>query len=318
MTTENQNPVPEEQVGVAEDVNVATQEPATQEVVAEQTQPAEEAAVQEESVSFEDEEAASAAEAPEFTLENDEINEESGEEVSSRIADSVADLAAMSKSEVVDYFANLLETKPVQSMRYDVEVVGLPNLLHVGLGHHTGLLPTLLQVAEGLEGVVHCLVAADEFFELLNNLQLNLQVLLFKALQRSHIFLTASAIDSKVLFEPNLLCVYLRVEILGHTTLLNKCLAGSLYIGPVVFVEGNLHSLDILADILHLLLLQKAGKAVEQLLLRATGNDILLGGSLLNLCGLLHNFINHSLSLDHLLGDRGVSDRFLGNHNFIF
>ncbi|MBR7129736.1 MAG: DUF349 domain-containing protein, partial [Tidjanibacter sp.] len=123
MTTENQNPVPEEQVGVAEDVNVATQEPATQEVVAEQTQPAEEAAVQEESVSFEDEEAASAAEAPEFTLENDEINEESGEEVSSRIADSVADLAAMSKSEVVDYFANLLETKPVQSMRYDVEAV---------------------------------------------------------------------------------------------------------------------------------------------------------------------------------------------------
>ena len=123
MTTENQNPVPEEQVGVAEDVNVATQEPATQEVVAEQTQPAEKAAVQEESVSFEDEEAASAAEAPEFTLENDEINEESGEEVSNRIADSVADLAAMSKSEVVDYFANLLETKPVQSMRYDVEAV---------------------------------------------------------------------------------------------------------------------------------------------------------------------------------------------------
>ncbi len=120
MTTENQNPVPEEQVGTAEDVKVTAQEPA-QECVADVVQQEQEVAV--ESVDFADEEAIAAADAPEFKLENDEINEENGDELSSRIAESVADLAAMNKAQIVDYFASLLETKPVQNMRYDVEAV---------------------------------------------------------------------------------------------------------------------------------------------------------------------------------------------------
>ena len=123
MTTENQNPVPEEQVGVAEDVKSATQEPAAEVCVADDAQQAEEVEAVVEKVDFEEEEAVLAADVPELTLENDEINDEDGEEISSRIADSMADLAAMSKSEVVDYFANLLEAKPVQNMRYDVEAV---------------------------------------------------------------------------------------------------------------------------------------------------------------------------------------------------
>ncbi len=123
MTTENQNPVPEEQVGVAEDVKIATQEPAADVAVADVAQPAEEVEAVVESVDFEEEDAALAADVPELSLENDEINDENGDEVSSRIADSMADLAAMSKSEVVDYFAGLLEEKPVQNMRYDVEAV---------------------------------------------------------------------------------------------------------------------------------------------------------------------------------------------------
>ncbi len=123
MTTENQNPVPEEQVGVAEDVKIATQEPAAEVAVADVVQPAEEVEAVVERVDFEEEEAVLAADVPELSLENDEINDENGEEVSSRIADSMADLAAMSKSAVVDYFATLLEEKPVQNMRYDVEAV---------------------------------------------------------------------------------------------------------------------------------------------------------------------------------------------------
>ena len=91
--------------------------------MADVAQPAEEVEAVVESVDFEEEEAVLAADVPELSLENDEINDENGEEVSSRIADSMADLAAMSKSEVVDYFATLLEEKPVQNMRYDVEAV---------------------------------------------------------------------------------------------------------------------------------------------------------------------------------------------------
>ena len=123
MITENQNPVPEEQVGVAEDVKSATQEPAAEVCVADDAQQAEEVEAVVEKVDFEEEEAVLAADVPELTLENDEINDEDGEEISSRIADSMADLATMNKSEVVDYFAGLLEEKPVQNMRYDVEAV---------------------------------------------------------------------------------------------------------------------------------------------------------------------------------------------------
>ncbi|MBR4850985.1 MAG: DUF349 domain-containing protein, partial [Tidjanibacter sp.] len=123
MITENQNPVPEEQVGVAEDVKSATQEPAAEVCVADDAQQTEEVEAVVEKVDFEEEEAVLAADVPELTLENDEINDEDGEEISSRIADSMADLATMSKSEVVDYFAGLLEEKPVQNMRYDVEAV---------------------------------------------------------------------------------------------------------------------------------------------------------------------------------------------------
>lgn len=122
MTTEKLNSVPEEQVGVAEDAkDVATQEsvaPAVEDSGVER----EESAPETDSVSFEDEDAVLAAEAPEFRLENDEMGEDETE-TRDRLADSLADMAEMSKSEVVEYFAGLLESKPVNTLRYDVEAV---------------------------------------------------------------------------------------------------------------------------------------------------------------------------------------------------
>ena len=114
------NSVPEEQVGTAEDVkNVATQEP--QEAVTECAAAGEEAEI--ESVNFAEEEAALAAEAPEFKLENDEMEEHTEEEIDQKVALSLADVAAMNKSELVDYFGKLIDEKPVQTLRYDVEAV---------------------------------------------------------------------------------------------------------------------------------------------------------------------------------------------------
>lgn len=121
MTTKNLNSVPEEQVGNAEDAKInATQE--CVEVTTAGTEGEKFAEEEAEAVSFAEEDAALAAEAPEFKLENDEIGEDNGE-VDDKLAVSLADVAGKSKSELVEYFAGLLEEKPVQNMRYDVEAV---------------------------------------------------------------------------------------------------------------------------------------------------------------------------------------------------
>ncbi len=67
-----------------------------------------------EQVDFSDEEAALAAEAPEFRLEGDEEHEEAGEGM---------DLAGMNKRQLLDLFAQLLADKPIQSLRKDVEAI---------------------------------------------------------------------------------------------------------------------------------------------------------------------------------------------------
>ena len=120
MTTEKINSVPEEQVGVAEDAKkCAAQECAVEAAVSESEDVMENEG---ETVSFAEEEAAAAADAPEFKLENDEMNDENGE-VNDRLAGSLESVAGMNKSELVEYFASLLEEKPVQTLRYDVEAV---------------------------------------------------------------------------------------------------------------------------------------------------------------------------------------------------
>lgn len=121
MTTKNLNSVPEEQVGVPEDAkkNATQESPATADSV---TDGDEEVANENEAVSFAEEDAALAAEAPEFKLENDEMSEES-EETNDKLANSLADVAQLGKSELVEYFARLLEEKPIHTLRYDVEAV---------------------------------------------------------------------------------------------------------------------------------------------------------------------------------------------------
>lgn len=121
MTTKNLNSVPEEQVGIAEDAKqIATAESAVEAVT--NTETDDEVVGETEAVSFAEEDAALAAEAPEFKLENDEMAEESAE-VDERIAKSLEEVSQMTKGELVEYFAGLLENKPVQSLRYDVEAV---------------------------------------------------------------------------------------------------------------------------------------------------------------------------------------------------
>ena len=121
MTTEKLNSVPEEQVGIAEDATKVTTEESA--AVAESSiVENEEVIAQQEVVSFEEEEAALAAEAPEFKLEDDEMVEEESE-VSDRLVAAIAQVAKMTKGELVEYFAGLLEEKPVHTLRYDVEAV---------------------------------------------------------------------------------------------------------------------------------------------------------------------------------------------------
>lgn len=115
------NSVPEEQVGVAEDAKKVTTEESTAQVEGSGVEN-EEVAPAVEEVSFEEEDAALAAEAPEFKLENDEMVEEEAE-VNDKLAASLAVVGKMSKSELVEYFAGIMEEKPVQTLRYDVEAV---------------------------------------------------------------------------------------------------------------------------------------------------------------------------------------------------
>ena len=121
MTTEKLISVPEEHVGVAEDAKeIATQEAAPQ--VEESGAEKEAVEPEAEVVNFDEEDAALAAEAPEFKLENDEMAADDAE-THDRLASSLAVLAEKSKGEIVEYFAALLEEKPVQTLRYDVEAV---------------------------------------------------------------------------------------------------------------------------------------------------------------------------------------------------
>ncbi len=72
-------------------------------------------------VDFSDEEAALAASAPEFELEEnaDELNASDKEDT----ADRPADYSGKTKEELVAEFARLLETRPVQTLRADVEAI---------------------------------------------------------------------------------------------------------------------------------------------------------------------------------------------------
>lgn len=121
MTTEKLNSVPVEQVGIAEDATRITTEESIVCTDGSNVENEEVAPIQEE-VNFEEEEVALATEAPEFRLENDEMVEDESE-VGDKLSIALTEVGGMTKSELVEYFAGLLEQKPIQTLRYNVEAV---------------------------------------------------------------------------------------------------------------------------------------------------------------------------------------------------
>ncbi|MCL2562333.1 MAG: DUF349 domain-containing protein [Rikenellaceae bacterium] len=131
MMTENTNtPVPEEQIAVPEtcDANERTAPEETTEPTAEEaiettpepvTELALETATEEATPDFSDEEAELAAAAPEFDL--GEENEQEKEQAAD--TDLAGKLAGKTKAELLEMFAELLGTKPVQSIRREAEAI---------------------------------------------------------------------------------------------------------------------------------------------------------------------------------------------------
>ena len=111
--------VPVEQVSNAEDVHNVTAQVQPEEVVA--TVNAEEPEVAE-SVDFSDEEARLAADNAGIDL-GEATPEEEEAQPESQMATDEQSLVGKSKSELVELFAQLLETKPVQSLRGDAEAI---------------------------------------------------------------------------------------------------------------------------------------------------------------------------------------------------
>lgn len=146
MATEKTNiPVPEEQVGHAEDVNIATPTPeettaaeqdaapakadespvtagSSAAVTADQTQDGEADAT--ETVDFGDEDAALAASQPDLDMGED--TEEELAQAQRSDADTVRnleDISRLDKQQLVELFASLLASKPVQQIRREAEAV---------------------------------------------------------------------------------------------------------------------------------------------------------------------------------------------------
>ena len=174
----------------------------------------------------------------------------------------------------------------------DMQVVGLPQVLDLLLGHDARLLPALLEFAELRERMVERLVRIDQFLELLDDLEFDLEVALLLGLEVGDELVAAAAVFTEQLLELRLDAIDGRCEILLGSPLLDEAAAGSLNLGAAQTVEGDLQRLDIAADRLHGLLLEHPGKQPHQLLLALSGETVFgrllaggtLGGVLLGGC----------------------------------
>ncbi len=146
----------------------------------------------------------------------------------------------------------------------DVEVVGLPQILHVGLRNGARLLPTSLQLTELGEGLVERLVRRDQLLQLVNNLQLNFEVLLLLLLQAGDVAVTAGAVLAKQLLEAVLGLIGRSNKLLLVATPLQEELAGSIDLLTANAVEGHLHPLDHTTQRLYGALLERLGEVIEQ------------------------------------------------------
>ena len=149
----------------------------------------------------------------------------------------------------------------------DMEVVGLPQVLDLLLGHRSGLLPALLQLAEAVEGMIERLVGIDQRLELLDDAELRLQVLLLLLLEVGQEGVAARTVFADEVLEPRLRTVGRRRKLLLLAAGLDEGLARRFDLGAAYFVESHLNRLDVAAERLHGLLFEHPGEEVEQFLL---------------------------------------------------
>lgn len=129
MATEKTNiPVPEEHVGQAEDVQNATvrEEAAAAAVPAAETAPETDETAEEavETVNFDEENAVLDAAQPELDMGEDTDEERAQAERSdAETARNLEDISRLDKHRLVELFASLLESKPVQQIRREAEAV---------------------------------------------------------------------------------------------------------------------------------------------------------------------------------------------------
>lgn len=114
--------VPEEQISMADD---AQTNPVVDQTTPEATNVADdnEAEAQHEVIDFSQEEAELAAQAPEFDLGDEPHETESEQEKNEQVDATQYDLTNKSEDQLVELFAALLESKPVQSLRRDAEAI---------------------------------------------------------------------------------------------------------------------------------------------------------------------------------------------------
>ena len=128
-----------------------------------------------------------------------------------------------------------------------VHVVRFPQVFQVGLGHGARLLPATLQLAEGIERMVERFVAVDQFFELLDDLQLGPVIGFFLLVQTGHVLVPLAAVLGEQLLEALLGRVRRRYELLDQAARLDELPAQLFRLAPVYFVKGYLDRLRVVA-----------------------------------------------------------------------
>ena len=149
-----------------------------------------------------------------------------------------------------------------------VQVVGLPQILHILLGHHPGLFPTMLQLPELVESLVEHFVRRSQLLEFLDDLQLYLEVLLLGRFESGDELVPQTAVLPEKILETQLRRIRLGNEFTLRTAGFDKSPSCGIGLRPTQFVKRYLEGLHIPAQGLHRALFEHPGENRQQLLLR--------------------------------------------------
>ena len=149
-----------------------------------------------------------------------------------------------------------------------VQVVGLPQILHILLGHHAGFLPAVLQLPELVESLVEHLVRRGQLLEFLDNLQLYLEILLLGRFESGDELVPQTAVLPEKILETQLRRIRLGNEFTLRTAGFDKSPSCGIGLRPTQFVKRYLEGLHIPAQGLHRALFEHPGENRQQLLLR--------------------------------------------------